>query len=214
MTSRDNDLPAKYFDREDESPDENFYVEPRFETHIDDATIANLTQFYRETLNSSDRLLDLMSSWISHLPEEVSYQSVSGLGMNREELSRNQRLDEFVVQNLNTIPRLPYPDNHFDAVNIVVSVQYLIKPFEVFQEIGRILVPRGKSIVAMSHRLFPTKAVYAFYMLPPADRFRLVSAYMTQAAVFDDIVFIDRSPDDADPLWLVVGTKKTGFSFT
>ncbi len=107
MTSRDNDLPAKYFDREDESPDENFYVEPRFETHIDDATIANLTQFYRETLNSSDRLLDLMSSWISHLPEEVSYQSVSGLGMNREELSRNQRLDEFVVQNLNTIPRLP-----------------------------------------------------------------------------------------------------------
>ena len=200
-------LTSQFFTREDESPDENFYVDPRFTTHIDDSTISNITQFYREVLKPDDRLLDLMSSWISHLPKEVGYQHVSGLGMNEKELERNPRLDDFLVQNLNTSAKLPYDNQSFDAVMIVVSIQYLTNPVEVFSEIDRILAPGGKSIVAMSHRLFPTKAVYGFQVLPPADRCQVVSSYMMQANKNFYTETIDRSPPNADPLWLVVGTK-------
>jgi SAM-dependent methyltransferase len=201
------DLPERFFSREDESPDEAFYESPRFTTHIDDATISNITHFYREVLSPTDRLLDLMSSWISHLPNEIGYQHVSGLGMNEEEMQRNPRLNDFSIQNLNTTATLPYRDESFDAVMIVVSIQYLIRPLEVFAEINRVLSPGGRCIVAMSHRLFPTKAIYAFQALPAADRCRLVSAYMNQANTDFEIEMIDRSPPNADPLWLVVGRK-------
>ncbi len=200
-------LPDHYFHREDESSDDTFYAQPRFTTHIDDATITNITHFYREVLSPSDRLLDLMSSWISHLPNEVGYKHVSGLGMNDEELARNPRLDDYLVQNLNVDTKLPYPNEQFDAVMIVVSIQYLTHPLEVFQEIDRILAPGGKCIVAMSHRLFPTKAIYAFQLLPPDERCRLVAAYMKEANEHCNVEVIDRSPPNADPLWLVVGRK-------
>lgn len=209
MTS-DNErmqVPDGFFDREDESPDEAFYHSPRFTTHIDAVTIDNITQYYREALSPSYRLLDLMSSWISHYPPEVRYQHVAGLGMNLEELKGNPQLNEFHVQNLNTSPVLPYSTSSFDAVTIAVSIQYLIKPFKVFEEISRVLAPGGKCIVAMSHRLFATKAIYAFHVLPPADRCRLVSTYMHRTGTFAQLDIIDRSPPNADPLWLVVGTR-------
>lgn len=199
------DLPPRFFERQDESADEVFYEAPRFTTHIDDATITALTQYYREVLSPGDRVLDLMSSWISHLPTEVRYRHVAGLGMNEAELSGNERLDEHTVQNLNTDPRLPWNDESFDAVLIAVSVQYLTRPFEVFAEIGRILSPGGRCIVAMSHRLFPTKAIYAFHVLSGPDRCRLVGAYMQRSGRFNRIDFIDRSPPGADPLWIVAG---------
>lgn len=202
----DHGLPPEFFAREDESADEDFYREPRFTTHIDDATIVALTRYYRETLRPGDRILDLMSSWISHLPEEVRYRHVAGLGMNRAELEANPRLDELRVQNLNTDPVLPFQDASFDAVLIAVSVQYLLRPFDVFREIGRVLCPGGRCIVAMSHRLFPTKAIYAFKVMPPQDRCRLVGAYMARSGRIRDIVTLDRSPRDADPLWIVTGT--------
>ena len=101
-------IPKQWFARQDESADELFYTQPRLLTHIDDATINEITAFYREVLTSTDCLLDLMSSWISHLPNDVTYQKISGLGMNQEELANNPRLDDCVVQNLNTHPTLPY----------------------------------------------------------------------------------------------------------
>ncbi|MEK9892995.1 MAG: hypothetical protein VW599_11035, partial [Pseudomonadales bacterium] len=115
------DFPEQFFWRQDESPDENFYLEPRFVTHIDDATIRQLTQFYREQIAPGSRVLDLMSSWISHLPEDVAYGQVSGLGMNQAELEANPRLSDFCVQDLNNTPTLPFNDNAFDAVLIAVS---------------------------------------------------------------------------------------------
>ena len=157
------DFPEQFFQRQDESADENFYREPRFVTHIDDSTIDSLTQFYREQIQSGSRVLDLMSSWISHLPEDVDYAHVSGLGMNNAELQANSRLNDFCVQDLNDSPTLPFASNAFDAVLIAVSIQYLIKPVEVMTEINRCLTVGGQCIVAMSHRLFPTKAIYAFH---------------------------------------------------
>lgn len=198
------DYPEQFFQRQDESPDEHFYIEPRLVTHIDDSTIDCLTEFYREQLAPGSRVLDLMSSWISHLPEEVSYKHVAGLGMNAAELEANPRLNEHSVQNLNDNPQLPFADDAFDAVLIAVSIQYLVRPVEVMAEIRRCLAPDGQCIVAMSHRLFPTKAIYAFQVLPPEQRIEVVGSYMYRAGL-TNIEGLDKSPEQGDPLWIVRG---------
>ena len=192
------------FNRQDDSPDEIFYSIPRMVNHIDAATIRNITEFYSEKLSEQDELLDLMSSWVSHLPDSTPYKRVTGLGMNYEELKANPQLDEAVVQNLNVTPILPFPNASFNAVMIVVSVQYLTKPFDVFKEISRVLKLGGQCIVAMSHRLFPSKAIYAFQALGPHERVKFVQNYMIEAG-FKEIEFLDRSPKGADPLWIVRG---------
>jgi hypothetical protein len=107
--------------------------------HIDNRAIAAVTQLYREIFPPGGKILDLMSSWVSHLPEEVRYEKVVGLGMNEEELRRNPRLDEYVLQNLNRYPKLPLAEAEFDGVGICVSIDYLIRPIEVLREVGRIL---------------------------------------------------------------------------
>ena len=192
------------FHRQDDSADEAFYSSPRMVNHIDDATINEITRFYQETLKPEDELLDLMSSWVSHLPKDVSYRKVTGLGMNLDELNANARLDQVLVHNLNKTPSLPFSDTCFNAVMIVVSIQYLTRPLEVFKEIQRVLKPGGRCIISMSHRLFPTKAIYAFQTLAPKDRVQLVKEYMRQGGL-SEIEFIDRSPDKADPLWIIQG---------
>ena len=200
-------FPAELFAREDESADALFYREPRFALHIDDATVAALTQLYREELPAGCRLLDLMSSWVSHLPGEVRYARVSGLGMNEAELAANPRLDERRVQDLNRDPALPWPDASFDAVLCAVSVQYLVRPVEVFAEVARILRDGGKLLIATSHRLFPTKAIAAWRALPAPERLRLVGRYLERAGGFARARVVDRSPPGADPLWVVVAER-------
>ena len=192
------------FNRQDDSADEAFYSTPRMVNHIDDATINEITRFYQETLTPEDELLDLMSSWVSHLPVDVTYRKVTGLGMNLAELNANALLDQVLVHNLNKTPTLPFSDASFNAVMIVVSIQYLTRPFEVFKEIQRVLKPGGRCIVSMSHRLFPTKAIYAFQSLAPQDRVQLVKEYMRRGGL-SEIEFIDRSPEKADPLWIIQG---------
>ncbi|MGD8418544.1 MAG: hypothetical protein PVH91_15890 [Pseudomonadales bacterium] len=199
-------IPPHWLERADESPDERFYEAPRFVAHIDQATIDALTEFYRTFIPSRARVLDLMSSWISHLPEEVPYDRVEGLGMNAAELSANPRLDGYCVQNLNDDPILPYPNGSFDRVCVVVSIQYLIRPMEVMKSVHHVLGDDGGVCIAMSHRLFPTKAIAAFHHFTPTERIQLVSSYLNGAG-FRQIDFEDRSPSGADPLWLVVGWK-------
>lgn len=200
-------LPPELFRRLDESSDADFYAVPRLVTHIDDATIAALTAFYRERIPAGAHVLDLMSSWVSHLPPDIDYARVAGLGMNREELARNLRLTERVVQDLNITPPLPWADDTFDAVVNAVSIQYLVRPVEVFAEVRRVLRPGGIHIVATSHRMFPTKAIAAWHSLEPADRLRLICRYVELAGGSDEPQVLDRSPPDADPLWIVLSCR-------
>ena len=83
------------------------YEPPRLVFHIDDSAIAALTGLYRKVLPAGGRLLDLMSSWVSHLPPEVQYAEVIGHGMNAAELAANPRLSSWFVQNLNRDTQLP-----------------------------------------------------------------------------------------------------------
>lgn len=196
-------LPRSWFERADETPDARFYAAPRLVAHIDEATLAALTGFYREVLEPDSELLDCMSSWISHLPDDVAFARVAALGMNAVELAANPRASDWVVHDLNADPQLPYPAQSFDAVLNAVSVQYLVDPVRVFASVRRVLRPGGLSVVAMSHRCFPTKAIRAFHQLPRDGRFELVGRYHALAGGFERIAFLDRSPDGADPLWIV-----------
>jgi SAM-dependent methyltransferase len=193
--------------RVDEQPDPLFYAEPRFVAHIDPATMAALASVYAERLPEGGRVLDLMSSWISHLPDDLELAHVAGLGLNAQELAANPRLDDRCVHDLNAKPQLPYPDESFDAVINAVSVQYLTRPIEVFQDVARILRPGGESLVAVSHRCFPTKAIALFHG-PPERRPDVVRWYFEQAGGYEAVFVLDRSPKHADPLW-VVGARKT-----
>ncbi len=199
-------LPDELFGRVDDSDDALFYQLPRLVAHIDPGTIAALTRYYGDVLSPNARVLDLMSSWISHLPDAARYASVAGLGMNAAELAANPRLDVRVVHDLNRDPRLPFDAGTYDAVLIAVSVQYLIHPVEMFRDIARVLSPGGRLIVAMSHRCFPTKAVRAFHQLSASDRIRLIGAYVDNAGGFTEAEFVDRSPPGEDPLWIVTAT--------
>lgn len=197
-------FPEGFFDRADPSPDAAFYAAPRFVTHIDDATIDALTGVYRELLPKGGDLLDLMSSWVSHLPADGAYARVAGLGMNEAELAANPRLTDSVVHDLNREPELPYPDATFDAVVNAVSIQYLVRPVDVFRSVARVLRPGGLHLIALSHRLFPTKAIRAFHVLGRDERVGAVAAYFAQAGGYEEASFLDRSPEGADPLWVVM----------
>ena len=147
------------FTRQDESDDGNFYTQPRMVVHIDDHAIAAVTDVIRRRVPATARVLDLMSSYRSHLPPEVHYREVVGLGMNAAELRANSQLNDYVVHNLNKNPQLPFEDASFDAVLNTVSIQYLTHPVEVMREVARVLKPGGISIISFSNRMFPTKAV-------------------------------------------------------
>ena len=207
-TMIDSIFPDEYFRRVDETSDEGFYQQPRFVAHIDSETIGALTQFYSEFVPKGGDVLDLMSSWISHLPDStvLPLGRVAGLGMNADELQANTRLTEFVVHNLNTNPLLEYDDGSFDRVIIAVSIQYLTRPVEVLRSVRRVLRSNGRIAIAMSHRCFPTKAIAAFQSMDLQNRMRLVSAYLDESG-FEDIEFFDHSPAAGDPLWIVVGTR-------
>ena len=201
-------MAVSLFSRLDESPDELFYATPRFVTHIDDAAIAAVTQLYREYVPAGGAVLDLMSSWISHLPAEIAYRRVAGLGMNREELAANPRLHAWVVQHLNETPRLPFDDAQFDAAGICVSVDYLTRPVEVLRDCGRVLRPGSSLVITFSNRCFPTKVIAAWRMLDDRGHQELVARYFTEAGDWTEIVTLDRSPSaDSDPLYAVIGVR-------
>jgi SAM-dependent methyltransferase len=201
-------LPPHAFERIDDSSDDLFYQWPRFVTHIDDNAIAAVTQLYREVLPQNGAILDLMSSWVSHLPPEIEYSKVVGLGLNRDELAANTRLNNFVVQNLNEKAILPFKDNEFDGATICVSIQYLQNPHEVLREVRRVCKPDAPLVITFSNRCFPTKAVAVWQVLDDEGHLQLVESYAREAG-WTRLQGERRTPQRhrGDPLLAVVGFK-------
>jgi SAM-dependent methyltransferase len=197
------------FERMDDSEDSQFYAFPRKVVHIDDPAIAAAGQFMATTFPANGVLLDLMSSWRSHLPAGFAKQQMVGLGLNAEEMADNPDLDEYVVHDLNQDPRLPFADNFFDGAVVTVSIQYMIRPLEVFADVRRVLKPGAPFIVLFSNRMFPTKAVRVWQVLRDERRAELVRAYFQYAEGYDEPIFHNLSPNPgfSDPLYAVVARK-------
>jgi SAM-dependent methyltransferase len=198
-------LRLEFFQRQDESDDAGFYAEPRLVTHIDDDAIAALSQCYAGLIRPGSAVLDLMSSWISHLPAEFEFERLVGLGMNETELAQNPALTERVIQDLNRNPVLPFENESFAAAVVTVSVQYLVRPVEVFAEVGRTLKRGAPFAVAYSNRMFPTKAVAIWQSLSHRERADLIGLYFRLSGRFGPARAIDVSPGPgSDPMVVVV----------
>ena len=200
-------LPPEAFVKSDPTDDALFYVPPRLVTHIDGAATDALTAFYRTVLPPDGVILDLMSSWVSHLPDDLKTAAVIGHGMNERELDANPRLTKRLVQDLNRTPRLPLDDAGLDAALCCVGVQYLQKPVDVFTDVARALRPRSPFIVSFSNRCFPTKAVAIWHALDGDGHASLVRMYL-ECAGFDEVeVHVLSDGSDGDPLTAVVGMR-------
>ncbi len=196
----------EHFQRQDERDDAAYYVAPRLMTHIDEAAIDAVRALYAELLPADGVILDMMSSWKSHFPEEVPRERTVGLGMNEIEMRENGQLDDYVVHDVNAEPQLPFEDAEFDAGVMTVSVQYLTQPVEVFRELRRVLRPGAPFVVTFSNRIFPEKAVAIWQACTAEERARLVGAYFHYAEGWDGIMAKDRSPNigvPTDPLYTV-----------
>jgi len=192
MQARCKGEPTDFFSdnplrRADENDDAVFYSAPRLVTHTDDEALVTIRGVYGRFLKNGMSVLDLMSSWRSHIPEGIALQSLMGLGLNREEMEGNEQLSDFVIHDLNRDPRLPFLSHTFDLVICTVSVEYLTQPFLVFEEVARVLVPGGMFIVTFSNRWFPPKTIRLWAQLHEFERVGLVLEYFLRSGEFADI---------------------------
>jgi len=212
------------FHRADESPDNNFYAPPRMVEHLDTTALDIVEELVASLIIEDEPvILDLMASWDSHIPESVKPARVSGLGLNPQELDANPILTERVIHDVNADPILPFPDNTFDLVLNVVSVEYLTDPGEVFREVGRVLKPGGLFLVIFSNRWFPPKVVRVWEESSEHERIGLVEEFFREGRAFNDPeVFVSmglpRPEEDkyydtgvpSDPVFAVFAEKEGG----
>ena len=201
-------FPPGFFDRTDAAGDDRFYEAPRLVTHIDNGAIAAVGALYVELGlcgAESGPVLDIMSSWVSHFPEKPA--SLTVLGMNAYELDANPMADERVILDLNTdpTPAMPFPDAHFAAAVCCVSVDYLIRPIEVFREVARVLQPDAPFVCTFSNRCFPTKAIRGWLGTDDRAHVALVGGYFRRSGGWRDVRAERRTPptQHGDPLYAV-----------
>jgi SAM-dependent methyltransferase len=199
-------LLPEFFRRDDEGPDSTFYAEPRFTTYLGpDASRAACTR-YAELLPSNGHILDLMAGYVSHLPD--TFSCVTGLGLNRDELSHNPRLDDYLVFDLNRPGFLPFFDETFDGVICTEGMPYLTRPLETFAEVARSLKRGAPFVVTFSNRMFATKAVLAWRAADDAARLRLVRAYFDGTPALTKTYSRHHEPAGDDPLYAVWAFKR------
>jgi SAM-dependent methyltransferase len=201
-------FPDGFFDRTDPIDDARFYDTPRLVTHIDDVAIAAVGRVYQHlqidgSAPGPTHVLDLMSSWISHFLVPPAQLTV--LGMNTYELDHNQAATDRVVWDLNNDPTLPFDAGTFDAATCCVSVDYLVRPLEVFEEVARVLRPGAPFVCTFSNRCFPTKAIHGWLHADDRMRVTIVGEYFRRTPMFVDLQASRATPDGwrGDPLFAV-----------
>ena len=172
------------FARADETPDSRFYAAPRLVQHVDSMASRQVARLYAGLLPEGARVLDLMAGWQSHLGHGHRAGSVTGLGLNAEEMAANPALDDYHVHDLNEVPQLPFDNAEFDAVICSLSVEYLTRPFEVFADVARVLRPGGRLVVTFSNRWFPPKVIKVWEQMHEFERPGLVLEYFARDGLF------------------------------
>ena len=201
------------FLREDETDDRLFYVQPRLVVHIDEHAIAATAGYFGSVLPRDGVILDLMSSWRSHMPADRPIKKLVGLGLNAVEMAENPQLDQALVHDINTDSGLPFRDASFDAAVVTVSIQYIVRPIELFREVRRVLTEGASFHVVYSNRMFPTKAVAIWKALDDAGRADLIASYFNHAGGWHSPQTLDlgsRQEPYADPVFVVTARKASG----
>ena len=203
--------PQGSFRREDETDDSLFYAQPRLVVHIDDYAIEAIASYFGRVLPHDGIILDLMSSWRSHMPESLPFKKVVGLGLNEVEMAENPQLHRAVVHDINIDPKIPFDDASFDAAVLTVSIQYVVRPVDVFAQVNRTLKEGASFHVVYSNRMFPTKAVAIWKTLDDAQRAALVTSYFKISGGWEPAETYDitsRREQYTDPVYIVSATKQ------
>ena len=199
--------------KSDISDDGIFYQQPRFVHHLSDSFRNRLTSLYSEYLLNHHIILDLMSSWVSHLPSNISYKKVIGHGMNEAELSSNERLDRFFVQNLNKKQNMPIEDSSVDVGLIVAGWQYLQYPEKVSLELSRVIKSDSLLIISFTNRAFWTKAPNIWTYSSEEKRIEYVTSVLTSNGWRIEKIFNEKTQDkklfgfyssESDPFFSVI----------
>jgi len=164
----------------DVDDDQIFYQHPRYVHHLSESFRTRLTKLYSNYLFNHYVILDLMSSWVSHLPEEITFKKVIGHGMNEAELSSNKRLDRFWIQNLNQTQNMPIESSSVDAGLVVAGWQYLQYPEKVALELSRIIKTDSLLIISFTNRAFWTKAPNIWTYSSEDGRIEYVSSVLME----------------------------------
>jgi SAM-dependent methyltransferase len=194
--------------------DQQLHASPGMEmgfAHVDVAALAAITDLYREVMPAGGAILDVMSSWVSHLPPEIHYRRVVGLGIDACVLAENPFLDEWRVQDLNRDPHLNFANAEFDGAAICGAVQHFTRPAEVIREIGRVLRQGAPLVVTFSNRCLCTPATGCWRLFDETGQLGLVARYFTEAGNWTDIRCLDRTPPGGGaPLYAVIA-RSAGF---
>lgn len=226
MQARFNSRPTDFFsgnpfERKNNTDDKEFYEKPRITAHADALCRKHLENIYSGLIKPDSKVLDLMASVYSHLPEN-NYLDVTGLGLNMDELSENKALSEKIIQDINTNTKLPFEDETFDYITCAMSVEYMTKPFEIFKEALRVLRKNGLFIISFSNRWFPGKEINIWSELHDFEKMGLILEYFHVTKGFKNLNTVsmrgfprpydktDRYKDTlwfSDPLYVVYGQK-------
>jgi len=219
---RNRSRPKDHFSRIDESDDALFYSKERLVSHLDSLALETIVDLIEKlVVEDNPKILDLMASWDSHIPSRLQPCNITGLGMNETELRKNEALYDYVIHDLNRDCRLPFADGSFDVVLNTASIDCLVNPVAVFQEVGRILKPGGLFLVIFSNRMFPEKAVKVWRESSEEERILFVEKIFQETGSFDATgIFVSRGrprPKDdkyayldtpSDPVYAVYAEKR------
>jgi hypothetical protein len=200
-------FPAAAFERIDPAPDQRFYESPRYVVHIDDGAIAAVGALIERLAPPRPRILDLLSSYRTHLPPELAASEVVGVGLNAAEMAANPQLSRWTVQDLNADPAITEPDDTFDLALCTVSVQYLTRPLELFDAVRWVLRSPGAAesggafLVTFSNRCFPTKAVRIWLEGDDTEHLALVRQYFLLSGGWTAVEAAAHTPPSGDPLF-------------
>ncbi|KAH6665732.1 hypothetical protein B0J14DRAFT_605741 [Halenospora varia] len=202
------------FKRIDENSDAQWYSQPRFVQHIDDGAISALKSYYGSIIKPHHGVLNLYSSWVSHLPSSFKPRMMVGIGMNALEFRRNEHLTSHFVKDLNVSPKLEEVElESMDVVICNVSVDYLVKPIRVFDEMRRVLKPGGTTHMVFSNRCFPTKVIGPWMGMSDVERRRWIGGYFWASGRWEEVVEVVIMEGKngwfggEDPLFVVRGRK-------
>ena len=196
--------PIHYFDREDEQADHLFYDQAPNSDHLGESAAQVYSQLLNDLLPVGGVLLDLMASEQSYLPDSAEPELVIGVGPNKLGMAHNPMLDQQLIQELNSTPKLPYPNDYFDAIVCTAAIPYLTKPIELFQELFRVLRPNGCCIISFSRRTFPTKTIKAWVGSDESDRIALVNSYFQFSAEWEKRhIRLWQNPENTQNLYIL-----------
>ena len=120
-----------------------------------------------------------MSSWVSHLPRNTKYKKVIAHGMNQSELTANERVDSFWVQDLNKKQNLPLEDSSIDVGLITAGWQYLQYPEKISKELSRVLKQDSLLIISFTNRAFWTKSPNIWINSSEGERIEYVKSILS-----------------------------------